>query len=176
MSDSRPFASLSSGLLARKGQAKPAMRPQAIQLHDQLEAARAEQLEDLGWNDMGHEPAQPAPADLLAMPGIEPQEPEAPPAVHIQQEALQREFVESQDHVPNPAPSLLTPMRAPRAAPGSKGKAAFTLRLDAERHLNLRMVCALKHRSAQQIVTEALDQFLARQPEVVDQSFRKRSA
>jgi hypothetical protein len=175
MSDSRPFASLSSGLLSRKGQAKPAMRPQAIQLHDQLEAARTEQLEDLGWNDMGHETDQPVAAELIAMPGVEPQEPEAPPAVHVQQEALAREFVEPQSHAPNPAPSLLTPMRAPRAAPGSKGKAAFTLRLDAERHLNLRLICAVKHRSAQQVVTEALDQFLARQPEVADQLFRKRS-
>ena len=28
MNDARPYASLSSGLLARKGTAKPAMRPQ----------------------------------------------------------------------------------------------------------------------------------------------------
>jgi len=60
------------------------------------------------------------------------------------------------------------PKRAPksRAAPGSKGKAAFTLRLDPERHLKLRLACAVDGRSAQQIVTDALDQFLAAMPEL----------
>jgi len=53
-----------------------------------------------------------------------------------------------------------------RAAPGSKGKAAFTLRLDPERHLKLRLACAVDGRSAQQIVTDALDQFLAAMPEL----------
>jgi hypothetical protein len=172
MLDSKSFASLSSGLLARKGQAKPAMRPQAIQLGQ----TPAEQLEDLGWNDMGHDTAPPAEqpvAELIAMPGIEPVANEAPVAVHVQQEALAREFVEPH-HQPAAQPALLSPMRVPRAAPGSKSKAAFTLRLDADRHLQLRLVCAVKHRSAQQIVTEALDQFLARQPEVVESALRTR--
>jgi hypothetical protein len=168
MSDSKSFASLSSALLARKGQAKPAMRPQAIQLNQ----TPAEQLEDLGWNDMGHDPVLPA-AELLAMPGVEPAPSEAPVEVHVQQEALAREFVESQS-APAPQPSMLTPMRAPRAAAGSKGKAAFTLRLNPDRHLQLRLVCAVKHRSAQQIVTEALDHYLARQPEVADSTIRMR--
>jgi hypothetical protein len=48
-SEPKPFASLSSGLLARKGAARPAMRPQGF---SQLGAG----LEDLGWNDMGFEP------------------------------------------------------------------------------------------------------------------------
>jgi hypothetical protein len=169
MSDSKSFASLSSALLARKGHAKPAMRPQAIQLGQ----TPAEQLEDLGWNDMGHEPAPLPAAELVALPGIQPVESDAPVEVHIQQEALARQFVELQN-APAPQPSMLSPMRAPRAAPGSKAKAAFTLRLDAERHLQLRLVCAVKHRSAQQIVTEALDQFLARQPEVADNTIRTR--
>ena len=52
MSDAN-FASLSSTLLARKGGAKPAMRPQSGILGpvDGKEAAAS--LEDLGWNDMG---------------------------------------------------------------------------------------------------------------------------
>src|SRR5438067_12350336 len=60
------------------------------------------------------------------------------------------------------------PRRAPRprAAPGSKAKAAFTLRLDPERHLKLRLACAVDGRSAQQLVTDALDQLLERMPEV----------
>ena len=46
INDARSYASLSSGLLARKGAAKPAMRPQGFT-----------GFEDLGWNDMGHDPA-----------------------------------------------------------------------------------------------------------------------
>jgi hypothetical protein len=58
--------------------------------------------------------------------------------------------------------------RAPRtrAAAGSKAKAAFTLRLDPDRHLRLRLACAVDGRSAQQLVTDALDQLLERMPEL----------
>ena len=49
------FASLSSGLLARKGGAKPAMRRQNY-INPQGDVS-----EDLGWNDMGHENPKPAP-------------------------------------------------------------------------------------------------------------------
>jgi hypothetical protein len=66
---------------------------------------------------------------------------------------------------PAPAPA---PRRMPssRAAPGSKAKAAFTLRLDPERHLRLRLACAVNGRSAQQLVTDAVDQLLERMPEL----------
>ncbi len=40
-------------------------------------------------------------------------------------------------------------------------RAAFTLRLDAERHFRLKMAGVLLNRSAQTIVTEALDKYLA---------------
>jgi hypothetical protein len=53
----KPFASLSSGLLARKGAARPAMRPQGF--GGQVGGG----LEDLGWDDMGFEPPKPAEAD-----------------------------------------------------------------------------------------------------------------
>jgi hypothetical protein len=68
---------------------------------------------------------------------------------------------------PAPAPAPVA-RRAPRArsAPGSKAKAAFTLRLDPERHLKLRLACAVDGRSAQQLVTDALDQLLDRMPEL----------
>jgi hypothetical protein len=60
------------------------------------------------------------------------------------------------------------PRRAPRprSAPGSKSKAAFTLRLDPDRHLKLRLACAVDGRSAQQLVTDALDQMLERVPDL----------
>ena len=53
-SEAKPFASLSSGRLARKGAARPAMKPQGF---GQMGAGN---LEDLGWNDMGFEPPKPA--------------------------------------------------------------------------------------------------------------------
>lgn len=64
-----------------------------------------------------------------------------------------------------PAPVARQP-RKPRAAPGTKDKAAFTLRLDPDRHLKLRLACALGGRSAQLLVTQALDELLASMPEL----------
>jgi predicted RNA-binding Zn ribbon-like protein len=45
-------------------------------------------------------------------------------------------------------------------------RAAFTLRLDAKRHLKLRLASTVRNRSAQQLVTEALDRFLDAIPEI----------
>src|SRR5256885_12269347 len=55
-SEPKPFASLSSGLLARKGAARPAMKPQGF---GQMGGGN---LEDLGWDDMGFEPPKPTEA------------------------------------------------------------------------------------------------------------------
>ena len=41
-----------------------------------------------------------------------------------------------------------------------------TLRLDPGRHLKLRLACAVTARSAQQIVTDAVDRLLADMPEL----------
>jgi hypothetical protein len=67
-----------------------------------------------------------------------------------------------------PAAAAPRPVRTPRvrSAPGGKAKAAFTLRLDPERHLKLRLACAVGGRSAQQLVTDALDALLAEMPEL----------
>ncbi|HWL46616.1 MAG TPA: hypothetical protein VNQ31_02770, partial [Sphingomonadaceae bacterium] len=60
MSGFKSFASLSSTLLARKGQAKPAMRPYGF-------VPRSGE-DDLGWNDMGlpasAEPDAPTPTEV----------------------------------------------------------------------------------------------------------------
>lgn len=164
MTDSKSFASLSSSLLARRGQAKPAMRPQAIQLVQ----GNVNPLEDLGWNDMGHDQEHPVQAAPVAPihPDIEPEAPAVTPAVVDQQVELARviaqpapvELVQAK-----PVPQTPSVSGRVRAAAGSKGKAAFTLRLDPERHLQLRLICAVEHKSAQQIVTRALDEFLSRQ-------------
>lgn len=49
-----------------------------------------------------------------------------------------------------------------------KAKAAFTLRLDADRHLKLRLATAVKNVSAQQLVTKAVDEYLRSIPELED--------
>lgn len=139
MSEPKPLASLSAGLLARKGAAKPAMRPQMYNAQD-----------DLGWNDMGDSPATRPAASVVPIPIAfsQPAEEPAAPAVVVQQAVLAQSFQ---------APAVSS---QPRAAPGTKGKSAFTLRLDSERHLRLRLMGAHQHRSAQSLVTEALDRFL----------------
>lgn len=48
-----------------------------------------------------------------------------------------------------------------RTARATKDKAAFTLRLDADRRLRLRLAAAITGRSAQQLVTDAVDAMLS---------------
>ena len=251
MADPKPFASLSSGLLARKGAARPAMRPQGFG------AQSGAGLEDLGWNDMGFEPPKAADAprddshdafgeDVVEHPRAHPTgltpvqspvhsqqaeiadrygsdeegdeefdetaelyDPEAeaagepeqseeefetepetasepqpepepePEAAFKRQPEVEPETFELDEpvYVPSvpavkPAVVAVTPNPAPRraprprSAPGSKDKSAFTLRLDPSRHLKLRLACAVDGRSAQQIVTAALDQLLEHMPEL----------
>jgi hypothetical protein len=158
----KPLASLSGGLLARKGAARPAMRPQG---YASL-APSPQQLEDLGWNDMGPEPA------------AAPTEAEKPPVL-VAREAL-AQAVATPVEVPLEAPAepvedapvpVVRPVSVATATRLSKetahaGRAAFTLRLDADRHLRLRLASALANRSAQQLVAQALDRFLTAMPEV----------
>lgn len=216
--EAKPFASLSSGLLARKGAARPAMRPQGFG------GQPGNGLEDLGWNDMGFEPPKPADSprdkdhdafgeDVVEHPrahptGLTPVGAPAGSPVHDQQAEIAERLNEADDEgeefdetaelydpeaetqldlteeapveateqapesiefaaapilVPAPAPRRAP---RPRSAPGSKAKAAFTLRLDPERHLKLRLACAVDGRSAQQLVTDALDQLLERMPDL----------
>jgi hypothetical protein len=201
VSEPKPIASLSSGLLARKGAARPAMRPQGFQ-------QVGGNLEDLGWNDMGFEPPKPAVVpvrdedhdgfgdDIEEHSRVHPTglTPVASPVHSQQAEIADRLSVDGDDEEfdetaepddspydseaqPEPLPivapvatrvaeSALRRAPTPRAATGSKGKAAFTLRLDPDRHLKLRLACAVDGRSAQQIVTDAVDQLLAQMPEL----------
>ena len=199
----KAVASLSSTLLARKGTARPAMRPQGFGGFGAIPGTH----DDLGWNDMGHgfDPVPPAqqPEDPTAMPPV------AVPQVLRQREALQEEFEAPQAYIPSyepipepmvepeaghepapevqpeplvtavpdpvvrpqpvhrPAPvSLATAARIGRETSAKVGKAAFTLRLDHDRHLRLRLASALQNVSAQHLVTEALDAFLQLLPEV----------
>ena len=190
MSEPKPFASLSSGLLARKGQARPAMRPQGFTGG----YASLAGIEDLGWNDMGHVPEPIADIHPLHEDDQIQPPPEGVPPVLAQRHALKQEFEppmldEAVDNEPEgliEAPALqpavvdkaiaadtfeprpVSVAAASRIARATqhKHKAAFTLRLDEERHLRLRLASAVSGRSAQQIVTGALDAFLESLPEV----------
>jgi hypothetical protein len=172
----KPFASLGPTLLARKGGAKPAMRPQ-FQPLNQFEKDASPNLDDLGWNDMGESADNdtatgsvlaltPAPANNDAQEdsrAVDAQAREtlasaAKPAVRHQIESLT-------DAVNAPRPPKKAERKADKSAAEAK-RAAFTLRLDAERHLRLRLACTLKNSSAQALVTKALDDLLGTLPEL----------
>ena len=155
MSEPKPMASLSSSLLARKGDARPAMR-RAYTPGAPSPLLPLSVQEDLGWNDMGEYDEDPVVE-------IAPAAPPATPVVRQQREMLVQSITQSQ------AEAKAKPRAVPRdgnVAQTRKAKAAFTLRLDPERHLHLRLACAVNNRSAQQIVTQALDAFLGGQPEI----------
>ena len=244
MGEAKSFASLSSGLLARKGAAKPAMRRPVPTSHP-----AAHEHDDLGWNDMGYDvdPDQNAdseqeghfrqnpllgavpesdpnkrarieemaerlnghalPSDeeldeaaaaaeaesVLAVeteqgmkangsevdfeaPGDEPDvtdeitaddNDEAPvtPLLAVKPRAVQQALQSE----PRPEPAPVKPaVRKPaaKAKVPAKDKTAFTLRLDHQRHLQLRLACAVHNVSAQKLVTSALDELLATMPEL----------
>lgn len=146
----KPSASLSSALLARKGQARPAMRPQGF-----VGLTPAAVHDDLGWNDMGEEGPAPAP-----VPAAAPSMPAAKPLVLRQRESLDAKLLAAKPAALPKAVDPVATVRAMRAPAGSKAKAAFTLRLNNDRHLRLRLASAVTNRSAQHLVTEALDAFL----------------
>lgn len=196
------FASLGPSLLARKGGAKPAMRPQVAPLGENHTEVAAEQLEDLGWNDMGHDhdgadivPINggmdaddygigPGPVvrrqqrrleeRLLAdavMSGPEDNEPEYDVEAEetygddfAEEDYGEDEAEDAADYAPVYAEPAAKPAAAARTrvpAVQSGRRAAFTLRLDTDRHLKLRLAATMQGVSAQVLVTEALDRLLA---------------
>ena len=199
MSESKPFASLSPTLLARKGAARPAMRPQWQPLSNYSTEVPLpptdDDLEDLGWNDMGEdgEPVEHgsdhggstvvpfgAPDEQLQHPPLTG----GVPAVVRQQDARAGQV--DGDHADRSSP--LFPLAAHRFARGVASnaaterrsalaagrRAAFTLRVDEVRHLKLRLACTMHGRSAQQLVTQALDRLLDELPELDDLAKRVR--
>ena len=215
------FASLGPSLLARKGGAKPAMRPQVAPLvadETAIATLGEDQLEDLGWNDMGDSEGHGAGADIVPInadvsaddfvsgPG---------PIVRRQQRRLEERvladavmtgpedadpeydeddepvygeaFDDEEDYAdedegadyaalapaPPSEPVSVAPAARPRAVRSARvpaaqagRRAAFTLRLDADRHLKLRLAATMQGVSAQALVTEALDRLLAEYDEL----------
>lgn len=177
MADIRPAASLTSSLLARRGDARPAMRRQAI---GHLHMPVAPQ-DDLGWNDIGDDRNQALPEEI-AVPAIYevealevPQAHDEPVDAALSPLAPQLEAI-SQRLGELPSESSFKPMlsrgkaskRSIKAELAAARKAAFTLRIDSDRHLRLRLLSALANRSSQQLLIEALDALLSRHDEVED--------
>jgi hypothetical protein len=154
MSEAKPIASLSPKLLARKGGARPAMR-------QHTQTATAHQLDDLGFDDFGEDEGYPAhQAEIVQLnPGSKGQA--GLPEV-LQQRA-------------GAAARVAMSAKPRRSALADGRNAAFTLRLDAERHLKLRLACAIEGRSAQQLVTDALDQLISSIPDVATMAAQVRN-
>lgn len=127
-----------------------------------------------------------AAADRASVDPIVPEGPVShdaePPLVHRHFQRIVEEIahVPAVDAAPEPVAEVVagpvvvlpvvakTPAKArpPRARAGTKGAFAFTLRLDPERHLRLRLASATSNRSAQHILIALVDDFLADQPEI----------
>ena len=155
MTKSKSLASLTSNLLARKGSAKPAMRPQFQPVHE----ATARQLDDdLGFNDMGDDLAL---GEVVEFKSVAAEQPAGPCEVRCLQEQIASRIGKD------------TPRGKPRRSALAEGRnAAFTLRLDADRHLELRLASVLAGRSAQQLLIEALDKMILDLPAVADLAAR----
>lgn len=217
MAEPKPMASLSSGLLARKGAARPAMRRQGMDGLGTLGSAGLTPgvqglQDDLGWNDMGYDvdpahveraphygnllagaipdtvPGEPAPEMAPVVPDVVRQQAEI--AERLAEPVIAPEPVAASAAEPDPViepASALEPAAAPvlsakprkrkqavieevvaAAVQSSARRAAFTLRLDAERHLKLRLASAVSGQSAQQLVTAALDELLTKMTEIED--------
>lgn len=227
MNEPKPFASLTGSILARKGSARPAMRPQTAPLHYDASSAARLLEEDLGWNDMGDlsdmvdfsepdetvnfstrgglldlsnlssmtaddlggaandaaasadeyealeeleeydEEIEPVQAEVVSLiPNALPPQAERPVVLLQQKEVAERITASQQDEIVEriTAPSRKRGNR--RSALNEGRRAAFTLRLDTERHLKLRLACTLTGKSAQQLVTDALDRLMSELPDV----------
>lgn len=212
MGEPKPLASLSAGLLARKGGARPAMRRQP--LGSGPAPTNAVGYDDLGWNDMGYdvdpdqsgEPARmldlkplltgsvPAHnveaehavddsvgheltdavaedygaeaygAENYGADAFEAEAHEVPEIVRQQESLIDRVAAVARKVEARPVPKPKKE-KAPRAL-RAREKAAFTLRLDAERHLRLRLASAVTNRSSQVILTDLLDEYLSSLPEI----------
>ena len=208
MGEPKPLASLSAGLLARKGGARPAMRRQPLGSGPAPLGGTG--YDDLGWNDMGYdvdpdqsgEPARmldlkplltgsvlahnveaeqavedglgseltqlPELTDVTEVSGVDvdyfAEAPAIPEVVRQQESLIDRVAAVARKVEARPAPKA-SKAKAPRAL-RAREKAAFTLRLDAERHLRLRLASAVTNRSSQVILTDLLDEYLASLPEI----------
>ena len=195
MGEPKPIAALSGILLARKGLARPAMRRPSMLGSDGNFGMTQDDLgwNDMGY-DVDPDPSKPMDYDhnfhganplAAAVPDIRHPQDDTARATDMRNEidagfdslATGPQSVTETMTIITVTPEPVTrpisrrgkadaPRSRARSKPGLKDKAAFTLRLDNERHLKLRLACAVRHQSAQQLVTDALDALLESMPEV----------
>lgn len=150
MAEAKPLASLSPTLLARKGGARPAIRAA------QPDLTQAEESREPGPESATSHAGSQSNSKVVSLTSIRAVAPAGKAnAVRRQRERLAEQLAKA-----------AKPRPAAEAAQAPSRPAAFTLRLDAERHLRLRLASALAGRSAQQLVIAALDSMLASLPEL----------
>ncbi len=150
----RPAASLSAALLTRRDGARPTMRRQVLGSFVSVQPS----LDDSGASDPVETRAltDPAPiARTTLMAGAK-----GPSPVAQQIELIVQRM--NGEGASEPEPATAPTFRHPQAATQAR-KVAFTLRLDTERHLQLRRLSAQSNISAQQYLVGVLDRLIAEQ-------------
>ncbi len=153
----RPAASLTSGLLARRGGARPAMRRQPIiNMH-----STGNPHEDLGWNDMGEESKVADAVSPMAMAESVPIHPQVETKSGEPDSSIAKQIdILAERMATRSSKQAARDKVRPASLAGTERRVAFTLRIDAERHLRLRLLSALTNRSAQRLLIEALDSMI----------------
>lgn len=145
MTETKPFAALTGGLLARKGAARPAMRPHvSLDWAGIEEPASLDEMApdlDTAWTDMG------------ALEVVEEEE--------TRPEVL-RQISQLSTMINRKVATTRQAALDVEQLPGKK--VAFTLRLDPRRHGLLRACCTAEKRSAQALLVEALDRLVDATP------------
>lgn len=193
--ESSKFASLSGSLLARKGGARPAMRRPTADVPHGAEGEHHDLgWNDMGYDVSPTVDAAPIrlPNPLSAAipdcaPEVKRQQMEiaAKLSVPVEHEAAVPMAVSAPQPTPivptvpaisdAEATRLIRPvlreitLKAKKTGRGrarQKSSAAFTLRLDHDRHLKLRLACAVHNESAQKLIIQAVDAMFDSMPEI----------
>jgi hypothetical protein len=193
--ESSKFASLSGSLLARKGGARPAMRrPSAEIPHGAEDNGNDLGWNDMGYDVNPAIDAAPnrTPNPLMAAipdyaPEVKRQQMEiaAKLSVPVEQAADVpiADYALQSTPIAMPVPALsdaeatrlirpvlreitLKAKKVGRGRKRQKASAAFTLRLDNDRHLKLRLACAVHNESAQKLIIQAVDAMFESMPEI----------
>jgi hypothetical protein len=146
----KPVASLSGSLLTSKGSARPGQRydnevTEVYQSRRRI-TLNAERVRDI--------------SDFLGTPDdAQNMMPDDETAVLVQSARVETMPV-ADSAAATPGWREGDKLPGARAAAG-KARVAYTVRLDADRHAKLRFIASHQHRSAQQVMLDALDRYLA---------------
>lgn len=193
-SDGPKFASLSSSLLARKGGARPAMRRPNADVSNGVDDLHHDLgWNDMGYDvnpDVDPNPTRSPNPLSAAIPDY------APEVKRQQMEIAEKLSLPVEETHAGPASASVMPTPITSAIPAisdaeatrlirpvlreitlkakkqgrgrarQKASAAFTLRLDHDRHLKLRLACAVHNESAQKLIIQAVDAMFDSMPEI----------